>query len=302
MASISQAPEVSVVIASHNEGIQLFLTVHAVEQSADLPYEIIVVDDGSTDASADFLLDWPAPHRRMIRTPGVGPAIARNIGANAARGNVIIFLDAHCFPSAPWMSPLASGVRRDPDAIYTSCIVAAGRPLQRGWGLTIVSPTFDVCWLSSRPSPGAVVPIAGAACMAVSPHRFFSLGGFYPFKVIGLEDVELSFRQWAHGGTIRMAPDVEVAHIFADRWRRNIRWSSYLLNVIFVAALHLDDDRLSTTLRHLRSWQHFEKSLHRAETLGVWAERARMFSARERDFGSFCEAFGIEWRAAGQVR
>lgn len=70
-------------------------------------YEVIVVDDGSDDGSAELAEHAPGPIR-VLRQAGAGAAAARNRGAAAARGAAICFTDADCFPTPGW---LAAGLR-----------------------------------------------------------------------------------------------------------------------------------------------------------------------------------------------
>jgi glycosyltransferase involved in cell wall biosynthesis len=73
----------------------------------DEGYEVIVVDDGSTDASARIaepLVDLVIPR------PGIGAAAARNAGWQAARGRWIAFTDADCVPSCGWLAALATAL------------------------------------------------------------------------------------------------------------------------------------------------------------------------------------------------
>lgn len=298
------SPEASIVVASHNEGLNLYLTLHAIDESADVSYEVIVVDDGSTDGSADFLRAYSSDRHRLLNSPLAGPAHARNIGANAARSDVLVFLDAHCFPRRGWLSKLISEVRSHPNDLITGCICAAGSPLSRGCGLTIVSPTFDVQWLPETISWHGRVPLAGAACMAIGTRRFFAVGGFYPFRVIGLEDVELCLRLWAMGGAVRVAEGVEVIHIFADRWRKSVQWADYYLNGIIISWLHLDDERLRTSLSEFAQLPGSERALRSLDHAGMAREREIWRRRFTRDFDSFCEEYQIAWNAqvkAGQT-
>jgi glycosyltransferase involved in cell wall biosynthesis len=290
-----ERPDASVIIPSLNEGLQLYLTVRSVLQTADAPCEVIVVDDGSTDGSADFVLQHAEPHVRLVRTPGVGPSQARNLGAAQARGRVLVFLDGHCFPSRDWLGPLTRAVDRAPRDLFTGCIGSAGSPGSRGWGLTLTSPGFDVRWLGPVPERLAPVPLAGSACMAIDRDRYFSIGGFYPLRVIGLEDVELCMRLWALGGRVRVVPEVEVAHVFAGRWRAGLARTEHALNALTLAVLHLEGPRLERTFRWFERWPGYHTAIRDLERRGVWRERYRLARRRLRTFNDFCATYGIAW-------
>lgn len=78
--------------------------------------ELVVVDDGSRDRGA---VAGAAGGARLLRTPGLGPAAARNLGARSAVGDVICFIDDDCEPAPDWAPTLA--------AVAGASGVAAGR-------------------------------------------------------------------------------------------------------------------------------------------------------------------------------
>lgn len=84
--------KLSVIITTHNEGDEVFLTCQDVHERAGCPVEIIVIDEGSTDGSCENLPDYVKVFRNENRT-GVAPA--RNQGAAEATGDALMFLDAH---------------------------------------------------------------------------------------------------------------------------------------------------------------------------------------------------------------
>src|SRR5262245_11704259 len=98
---------VSVVIPSHNEGENLLGTVDSLLIGLPPDGEIVVVDDASTDGSAERLAAVaPATVRILRPTERLGAAGARNHGAIAASGDVLIFSDAHVQVPADWSSRL----------------------------------------------------------------------------------------------------------------------------------------------------------------------------------------------------
>ena len=69
-----------------------------------------MVDDGSVDAAAVSAVVARAPHARLVRGGGRGPAAARNLGAAAARGPVLCFTDDDCRPEPGWIEALVASV------------------------------------------------------------------------------------------------------------------------------------------------------------------------------------------------
>lgn len=83
----------SVVVPCHNAAAYVEQALRSVAQQSIAPQEVIVVDDGSTDASVETVMG-SGVDVHLIRTHGRNGARARNIGVNAARGHWIAFLDA----------------------------------------------------------------------------------------------------------------------------------------------------------------------------------------------------------------
>jgi GT2 family glycosyltransferase len=119
-AAAELAPRISVVIPCYNYGLFLEEAVSSVERQTIKPVDLIVVDDGSTDAQTMALLDRLASERRvaLVRQSNQGLSAARNVGAAKARGDLILFLDAddRIDPSA--LAILSYALHACPGAAY----------------------------------------------------------------------------------------------------------------------------------------------------------------------------------------
>jgi glycosyltransferase involved in cell wall biosynthesis len=94
---------VSVIVPARDASATLPRTLAALAaQDLTEPYEVIVVDDASVDGTAAIAAAAPGPVS-LVRANGDGPGPARNAGVAAARGEVLAFTDADCFPAGDWL-------------------------------------------------------------------------------------------------------------------------------------------------------------------------------------------------------
>lgn len=85
----------SIIIPTYDRQPILEKCLQALEhQRTNAPYEIVVVDDGSTDGTVDWLQQAAFPHVRLFQQNHQGPAAARNLGVAEAKGDMIIFIDS----------------------------------------------------------------------------------------------------------------------------------------------------------------------------------------------------------------
>jgi GT2 family glycosyltransferase len=112
----TNAPAVSVVVATHNRVGLLDRLVVALQSQVGAPtFEVVIVDDASTDdtpAALDRIQrEWPAV-RALRLDHNQGPAAARNAGWRAATAPIVAFTDDDCIPQPGWLAALATGFER----------------------------------------------------------------------------------------------------------------------------------------------------------------------------------------------
>ena len=108
---MAEAPSLSVVLPYRNARPWLAQTLVSLAAERDLSFELVAINDGSSDGSEQLLnqltRDWPPQSMQSLHGSGLGVSAARNLGINAARAEVVAFLDAddRCLPGRlrqPW--------------------------------------------------------------------------------------------------------------------------------------------------------------------------------------------------------
>jgi glycosyltransferase involved in cell wall biosynthesis len=123
---VPAAPQLSVIVPARDAAATLPGTLDALAaQRGAGSYEVLVVDDGSTDATASIARAREGV--AVLEQPALGPAAARNRGAAHARGKVLAFTDADCSPAPGW---LAAGARwlAAADLVQGRVVPEPGRP------------------------------------------------------------------------------------------------------------------------------------------------------------------------------
>ncbi|MES2438594.1 MAG: glycosyltransferase [Verrucomicrobiota bacterium] len=206
-----QSPSFSVIVCTRNGRERIAACLEAVHKNDDSygPYETIVVDDGSTDGTADFV-ERHFPSVRLLRLSPGGLSAARNAGAAIARGDILAFTDDDCEPDREWLSRLR--------AVYqTGNFAAAGGP-----NLPPPPRTWEEAVVCAAPgAPSHVMLDDGEAehlpgCnLTVTKSAFDRIGGFDPqFHTAG-DDVDFCWRLRDAGYRLGFAPGAFVWH-----WRR----------------------------------------------------------------------------------
>jgi glycosyltransferase involved in cell wall biosynthesis len=225
---LSQTPRVSVIVACRNAAPTLSRCLDALMAQVLDDVEPIVADDNSADETRAIASRYPV---RLIELPRhAGVSAARNRGAEAARGEVLLFLDADVViapgamrkvldtMSRPQVGALIGSYDADPDDVS---IVSQFKNLAHHYFHQHSCREATTFW---------------GACGAVRRECFFAAGGFDEkrFKLPSIEDVELGYRLIDRGVRIVLDPELQVKHlkkwtlaslVATDVTRRAIPWT-----------------------------------------------------------------------------
>lgn len=248
LATATAIPLASVIVPAFDAAPTLGPCLAALLAQRDLEgaLEIIVVDDGSTDGGAE-LARALAPRVQLLRQVHQGAGAARNLGAAAARGPILLFTDADCRPAPDWaarmLEPFADPAVAGAKGFFTSD--------QRSLLARVVQAEYEE--KDARLLGGDRPAFADTASAAYRAAIFRAAGGFRP-ELGAVEDTELAFRLSAAGHRLATAPRATVAHRHPERLRdyarrklRYGRWGAgaYLDHPARMA----DDSRTPWTLR-----------------------------------------------------
>ena len=215
------ATSLSIVIPTYNGASRIARCLGALlEQTASRDAEIVVVSDGSTDATAGVVADIVAraPQLRLIEQPNAGPAAARNRGAIEARGHILLFTDDDCIPEPGWLQAMLAPF------VDSRVVGAKGvyRTSQRSLAARFVQVEYeDKYQLMARLPSIDFIDTYSAAFLR---ERFLEMGGYdSAFPVACAEDVELSYRMSARGWTMKFVPGAVVCHTHPDTFSKYLK-------------------------------------------------------------------------------
>ncbi len=231
---MQKSPLISIITPVYNGGYAFVCSLLAIEQSQFDNYELIVIDDGSTDESAAIAKKFGA---KVLQTSGrEGPGSARNLGAKIAKGEYLCFIDADCEIQDDALAKLAQTLQSKPkiDALFGSYddqpkatnFIAQYKNLMHHYVHQQGNEDASTFW---------------AGFGVVKRSIFLEVGGFdtEQFPRPSIEDIELGYRLKQNNASIYLAKNLQVKHhkawkffglIKTDLFDRGIPWTKLLLS------------------------------------------------------------------------
>lgn len=224
----SVPPLVSVIIPVYNGERYLGAAIESVQAQSGHVLEIIVVDDGSTDRSAQIAQRYH-PTVRYVQQANAGPGAARNLGVTLAQGLFLAFIDADDL----WL----------PDKLERQLVYLDQHPtvdMVFGQVEQFISPELPPAQQPALPTPSIMAGVHVGA-MLIRRQRFIESGPFATTWTIG-EFIEWYGRAEAHGLRAALLPDVVMQrrlHATNLTRRTQNRRQEYL----HILKAHLDQKR-----------------------------------------------------------
>ncbi len=222
----------SVIVPAHRAGPELERCLSALPTDAD----VLVVASGPAPGVAD------AARRhgfRVLHQPAKGPAAARNLGAENAAGDILVFLDSDVEVGPTTLHQLQQAMQQA-DAVFGSYDDA---PLHRNVCSLYANLRHHHVHQTSPRETGTF----WTGCGAIRREVFFDFGGFCPsYEAPSIEDIDLGMRLHAKGRRILLCPEIQVTHLkcwtlptllTVDIFRRALPWTRLLLQLDRVPAV-----------------------------------------------------------------
>jgi glycosyltransferase involved in cell wall biosynthesis/SAM-dependent methyltransferase len=294
MSVTQHPPGISIVITAYNEGAELARTVESVRQNTRPPFEIIVVDDGSTDGSSQTL---NGKDLKVIRHgERIGVAVSRNEASAIAGGDVLAYLDGHQRLSDGCLNQCAKVALQNGAIVWPDV-----RGLEdRGWTghgaslrLCEKHGYFNARWHRGQP-PNSLTSISTLVVPGyVMPRHVFSrVRWIGALRGWGASEPALTVKAFFLNIPILHLCGPLARHLFRNELPYSTPWESVWRNHALVARVCFED----------RTWfdrwlpQVFERHMTDAirrdlESPEVQAEHAEFLAARKKANGPSDDAF-----------
>jgi glycosyltransferase involved in cell wall biosynthesis len=213
-------PQVSVIIPVYKGADTMPLVLEALYKSTFRDFEAVVVNDCSPDNTLEVLdrLAPKYPHHLVDFSENLGVSKARNAGVRAARGEIIIFIDADCLVEPETLERCVAALGGD-------CTCVGGAYTKIPWDKDFFS-TFQSLYIHHVETKVEVPDYVATHCMAIRKSVFEEFGGFVEDYFIGhaasVEDVEFSHRLVEAGHTLCSPNDILVKHMFRFNLKKSV--------------------------------------------------------------------------------
>ena len=212
----TEIPAVSVIVCTYNGSRTLRECLISLEELDYPDYEVLVVDDGSTDETPAIIEGFR--YVRKLHQDHGGLSNARNLGAAKARGKILVYTDDDCVADQHWLSYLVSAFDR------------GGYGAVGGRNISPPATSLTRACVAAAPGAPAHVLLTDTLAehipgcnLAVTRDAFEKIGGFMPEYSTAGDDVDFCWRLQSAGYEIGFSPGAMVWHYRRFRTRLYLR-------------------------------------------------------------------------------
>lgn len=191
-------------------------------------HEVIVVDNGSTDGSVEWVRSEFPEVRLIVNAVNRGFSVGNNIGVRAARHDLVVLLNNDMLVERDFLKPLIEAHRRTPGLFAATSFIQLPDAMNPNGetGYTRIRVDGGMVYFTHQPLPeGLSGPLcaayAGGGSSAIDRRKFLALAGFDAgYRPCYVEDADLAFRAWRKGWPTAFVPESFVLHMHRQTSRR----------------------------------------------------------------------------------
>lgn len=251
----NKQPLISIIIANYNGELYLPTCLTSLLKTSYPDFEVLVIDDGSTDKSVQIVEQFGKKDKRIsfiCNKKNIGAAASRNRAVTKAKGGLLVFLDNDTEVDPAWLKEIVVTMSKYQNiggcqaVLYDfkkrTRIQNAGVKLwaATGWGLPHDQWEKDTGQLKKIENI-----IAISAALAVKKNVFLQIGGFDEDEAVVTEDLDFSWRIWLTGKQIMLSPRSKVYH-----WTKSISMRSNMKHTKQKIYYHLTKNALMSILKN----------------------------------------------------
>ncbi len=204
-APLPRVPKVSVIVCSYNGGQTLEACLRSLKKVNYPDYEVVLVDDGSTDNTKEIVSHHPWVN--AIHQPNMGLSVARNVGAAHATGEILAYTDSDCMADPDWLYYLVG-------TLLSGNYAGVGGP-----NISPPAQNWQQACVAAAPGGPSHVLLTDVVAehipgcnMAFHRWAFDKIGGFDPEYRKAGDDVDFCWRLQQEGEVIAFSPSAIVWH------------------------------------------------------------------------------------------
>lgn len=257
---MSQYPFISIIVLNYN-GKQLLKDCIDSLKNLDYPssnYEIILVDNGSSDGSVTFLREHYPEVKTVQNEKNYGFAKGNNIGVKHAKGDYVAFLNNDMRVDPKWLKYLLQPILENENVVCTGGKILSWDSNKLDYGGSFLTfdghamhENFGMKYDESMYNENRYIFFPCGGSMLVSKSVFIDTGGFDEDYFAYYEDVDLGWRLWIFGYDIMFASKSIVYHkhnITSSKFGMFNRGYLYEKNSLTTALKNYDDDTIKEML------------------------------------------------------
>ncbi|MDR2691120.1 MAG: glycosyltransferase [Dysgonamonadaceae bacterium] len=240
----------TVIIPFLNEKDEINNTLESIRNTAGYNVDIILINDASTDGYDYETIAIKYKVKYIFNKQRKGVAKSRDIGVELLETKYFLIVDGHMrFYNNNWWNIIIDNLKQEERALYCCKCKPIDMELKLinspSWGAyldlegkenpsTILSPHWVRCELNPTQNM-VVIPCVLGACYAASKPYWTYLKGLSGLQMYGSDEAYISIKVWLEGGNCILIKNVEIGHIFRDRFPYYVDYSFVIFNKLLIS-------------------------------------------------------------------